>query len=35
MWSDMFFNLASKDGSYYSVPEDYEWPKRRINPAIT
>ena len=28
MWSDMFFNLASKDGSYYSVPEDYEWEEK-------
>lgn len=27
MWSDMFFDLASSDGGYYGVPEDFEWPE--------
>lgn len=25
IWSDMYFMLASEDGRYYSVSEDYEW----------
>ncbi len=25
IWSDMYFNLASEDGSYYTVSGDYEW----------
>lgn len=28
IWSDMYFMLASEDGGYYSVSEDYEWQEK-------
>lgn len=28
IWSDMYFNLASEDGTYYNVPRDYEWDEK-------
>lgn len=28
IWSDMYFMLASEDGGYYSVSEEYEWQEK-------